>query len=120
MICIFMEHEGCTLQESIDRVGGLCKQTIDAFIENKAHVPSFAGLMSADGDVFGEEVDEWVRGYVQGLQDWIVGSLHWSFMTKRYFQDQGAEVKKTRFVKLLPLDEAKVALHKPTSVEVAA
>ncbi|EIM89671.1 terpenoid synthase, partial [Stereum hirsutum FP-91666 SS1] len=93
MICIFMEHDGCTLQESIDRVGGLCKQTIDAFVENKARVPSFAHL--------GPQVDGWVTGYVQGLQDWIVGSLHWSFMTKRYFQQAGAEVKKTRFVKLL-------------------
>jgi hypothetical protein len=44
-----------------------------------------------------------VRRYVQGLQDWIVGSLHWSFMTYRYFGTDGAEVKKHRTIKLLPL-----------------
>jgi len=48
-----------------------------------------------------------VDGYAQGLQDWITGSLHWSFMTKRYFQDKGAEVKRTRFVKLLPKESAR-------------
>lgn len=44
------------------------------------------------------------------MLEWIFNqelyrSLHWSFQTKRYFADGGAEVKKTRFVKLLPRQE---------------
>ncbi|KAH9848860.1 terpenoid synthase [Lenzites betulinus] len=91
MIAILMSLHGLDLQSAVDHVGDLCKQTIDAFIENKGNVPSF-----------GPELDRDVALYVQGLQDWIVGSLHWSFMTRRYFGTAGAEVKKHRVVKLLP------------------
>ncbi|KAK0211241.1 terpenoid synthase [Desarmillaria ectypa] len=92
MIVIMMVYHGKTLQEAVDFVGERCRNTIDAFIEGTKHVPSW-----------GPEIDPIVKKYIQGLQDWIVGSLHWSFMTTRYFGDGGAEVKKTRFVQLLPL-----------------
>ena len=91
MIVILMKYHGHTLQSAVDFVGDLCQLTIEQFIENRKQLPSW-----------GLEIDRMVDGYVQGLQDWITGSLHWSFMTKRYFQDNGAEVKRTRFVKLLP------------------
>lgn len=94
MICIFMAHEDLTLQEAVDRVGALCKQTIDAFVENQARVPSW-----------GPDIDRDVQLYVNGLQEWIVGALHWSFMTRRYFGDDGTAVKKTRFVSLLPRED---------------
>jgi len=94
MIVILMNYHGHTLQSAIDFVGELCRQTIDAFVENRKLLPSW-----------GPNIDNMVDGYVQGLQDWITGSLHWSFMTKRYFQERGAEVKRTRFVKLLPREE---------------
>ena len=92
MIVILMTYYGMTLQEAVDRVGELCQQTIDTFCENMERVPSF-------GDA---KLDQDAAAYVQGLQDWIVGSLHWSFMTERYFGKQGAEVKKHRVVTLLP------------------
>ena len=91
MIPILMELQGLDLQSAVDFVGGLCKQTIDAFVENQRNLPSF-----------GPELDRDVALYVQGMQDWIVGSLHWSFMTERYFGKSGAQVKKHRIVKLLP------------------
>ncbi|KAI0062224.1 terpenoid synthase [Artomyces pyxidatus] len=97
MICILMSHDGLTLQEAIDRVGQLCMQTIDNFIEDKDCLPSW-----------GPEVDAHVRLYVYGLQEWISGSLHWSFQTRRYFGDSGAVVKATRFVNLLPLQEKRL------------
>ncbi|KAF8077664.1 terpenoid synthase [Lyophyllum atratum] len=92
MIVILMKYHGHSLQSAVDYVGDLCAQTIDAFVENRRKLPSW-----------GPEVDDMVDRYVTGLQDWIVGSLHWSFQTHRYFGTNGAEVKKTRFVKLLPL-----------------
>ncbi|TBU35420.1 terpenoid synthase [Dichomitus squalens] len=91
MIVILMELRGCDLQTAIDFVGELCKQTVDTFMENQRNVPSF-----------GPRLDRDVALYVQGLQDWIVGSLHWSFMSERYFGKSGAAVKKHRIVKLLP------------------
>lgn len=93
MIVILMLYHGHTLQSAVDYVGDLCAQTIDTFCENKKKLPSW-----------GPEVDEMVAKYVQGLQDWIVGSLHWSFQTHRYFGTKGLEVKAHRFVKLLPLE----------------
>ena len=80
------------LQEAVDSVGKLCKNTIDAFVLNIERIPDF-------GD---ERVNREVKLYVQGLQDWIVGSLHWSFETERYFGKDGQKVKETRIVPLLP------------------
>jgi len=80
------------LQEAVDKVGELCRNTINAFISNLERIPDF-------GD---ERVNREVKLYVQGLQDWIVGSLHWSFETERYFGKDGQKVKETRIVPLLP------------------
>ncbi|KAI0374636.1 terpenoid synthase [Pilatotrama ljubarskyi] len=91
MIAIMMNLHGLDLQGAVDFVGDLCKQTIDAFVENRQNIPSF-----------GPELDRDVAMYVQGLQDWIVGSLHWSFKTERYFGKAGAEIKEHRVVRLLP------------------
>ena len=103
MIVIFMEHYGYTLQEAVDHVGEMCRETIQTFVENQKRIPSF-------GD---EKLDKDVAGYVEGLQNWIVGSLHWSFMTKRYFGTEGAEVKKHRWVKLLPKKDAGKTIEDP-------
>jgi len=96
MICVFMINDGLSLQQAVDRIGELCKQTIDTFIENQARVPSW-----------GDNVDKDVELYVNGLQEWIVGSLHWSFMTTRYFGNDGGVVRATRIVELLSQENAK-------------
>jgi hypothetical protein len=90
MICVFMMHDGLDLQQAVDRLGEMCKQSIDTFIENQARVPSW-----------GDRIDKDVKLYVNGMKEWIVGSLHWSFMTKRYFGDDGEKVKATRVIELL-------------------
>ncbi|KAI0320055.1 isoprenoid synthase domain-containing protein [Amylostereum chailletii] len=91
MICILMTHERLSLQAAMNRVGMLCKQTIDAFVANLSRLPSW-----------NPQLDVNVRDYVQGLQDWIVGSLHWSFQTYRYFGPLGPQIKATRVVQLFP------------------
>jgi len=120
MICILMKYHGHTLQSAVDYVGKLCAETIDTFSDNKKKLPSW-----------GPEIDDMVAQYVQGLQDWIVGhvhfpyiytvdltmcildrSLHWSFQSTRYFGTNGMEVKRHRLVTLLPLE--------PKEVEVPA
>ncbi|KAJ3512376.1 hypothetical protein NLJ89_g3557 [Agrocybe chaxingu] len=95
MIVILMQYHGHTLQSAVDYVGELCAQTIDTFCENKERLPSW-----------GPEIDDMVARYVKGLQDWIVGSFHWSFQTQRYFGKDGLDIKKHRYVKLLPLEAA--------------
>ena len=69
----------------------MCKSSIDRFNAERKNLPSW-----------GDAVDRDVATYVQGLADWIVGSLHWSFLSERYFGKGGAEVKKTRVLYLSP------------------
>ncbi|KAF8479287.1 isoprenoid synthase domain-containing protein [Russula ochroleuca] len=96
MICVFMINDGLSLQQAVDRIGEMCKRTIDTFVENQARVPSW-----------GDCIDRDVKLYVNGLQEWIVGSLHWSFMTTRYFGDNGGVVRATRIVELLSQESTK-------------
>ena len=92
MIPVVMHQEGIDLQRAVDFVGNMCKQSIDRFNEDRARLPSW-----------GPEIDRDVSIYVDGLANWIVGSLHWSFETERYFAKSGRQVKATRTVDLLPL-----------------
>ncbi|KAG7092988.1 Alpha-muurolene synthase [Marasmius oreades] len=94
MVVILMHHHGHTLQSAVNAVGTMCRETIDNFTETRKSIPSW-----------NSEVDEMVERYVRGLQDWIVGSLHWSFQTTRYFGTEGQTIKHGRVVKLLPVGE---------------
>ncbi|KAF8442269.1 isoprenoid synthase domain-containing protein [Boletus edulis BED1] len=91
MIVVLMREQGLDLQGAVDYVGALCKGTIQRFEDNRAILP-----------LWGEELDKQVAIYVQGLQNWIVGSLHWSFDSERYFGKEGLQVKEDRIIKLLP------------------
>ena len=91
LVNVLMTHDGLSLQQAVDRIGEMCKQCIDTFIENQKRIPSW-----------GESVDRDVTLYVRSIKEWIPGSLHWSFMTKRYFGNDGETVKATRIVDLLP------------------
>ncbi|KAI0327815.1 terpenoid synthase [Cubamyces sp. BRFM 1775] len=91
MIAVIMHRHNVGLQEAVDFVGTLCKASIDRFEHDRQLIPSW-----------GPEIDRDVAVYVRGLQNWIVGSLHWSFESTRYFGMEGASIKKHRIVKLLP------------------
>jgi hypothetical protein len=91
MISVVMSEEGLDLQMAVDFVGTMCKQSIDRFNADRANLPSW-----------GPKIDKDVAIYVDGLANWIVGSLHWSFESERYFGKTGREVKATRVVNLLP------------------
>ncbi|KAJ7512778.1 isoprenoid synthase domain-containing protein [Mycena galericulata] len=91
MIPVVMHEQGLDLQSAVDFVGDMCKQSIDRFIEDRSQLPSW-----------GPKIDRDVAVYVDGLANWIVGSLHWSFQTERYFGKGGAAVKASRVVQLLP------------------
>lgn len=92
MIPVVMNQRNLDLQSAVDFVGEMCKSAIDRFIAERANLPSW-----------GPEIDRQVKTYVQGLADWIVGSLHWSFESTRYFGTSGRRIKQTRIVELLPL-----------------
>lgn len=93
MVVIIMRTEGLAMQQAIDHVGELCNQCFDRFLAAKALLPSFDR---------GRKIDRDVAQYVKGLEDWMVGNLHWTFATERYFGKSGPEVKGALSVKLLP------------------
>ncbi|TFK19578.1 terpenoid synthase [Coprinopsis marcescibilis] len=92
MIPVVMNQEGLDLQSAVDFVGDMCKAAIDRFIEEQNYLPSW-----------GPKIDRDLAIYINGLADWIVGSLHWSFDTERYFGKNGRQVKSSRIIELLPL-----------------
>jgi hypothetical protein len=89
MISVVMNDRGLDLQSAVDFVGDMCKKAYDRFQENREMLPSW-----------GPDVDPQVKIYVNGLADWIVGSMNWSFHSERYFGKLGPEVKVTRKVRL--------------------
>lgn len=91
MIPVIMREHHLTVQQAVDFVGNICEASIKRFDTARIQLPSW-----------GVEIDQMVATYVGGLQDWIVGTLHWSFDTNRYFGDDGAQIKKDRTVYLLP------------------
>ncbi|TFY72469.1 hypothetical protein EVG20_g568 [Dentipellis fragilis] len=90
-VIIVMREQGLDIQDALNHVGDLCIAAIQTFERTRAQIPSTGTRMDADLDA-----------YIAGLQDWMVGSLHWSFITERYFGAHGLEVKKGLKVKLLP------------------
>ena len=73
MVAVLMQQHELSLQEAVDYVGQLCKQSVEFFESTRTQLPSW-----------GSETDRDVQAYVLGLQDWMVGALHWSFDTTRY------------------------------------
>jgi len=91
MIVVLMHEQGLDLQSAIDYLGRLCRGSVQRFEDNRAILPSW-----------GEELDRQVAIYVEGLQDWIISSLHWSFDSTRYFGKDGHIVKRDRIITLIP------------------
>lgn len=91
IIVVLMREQSLDLQGAVDYIGWLCKGSVQRFEDNRAVLPSW-----------GAELDRQVDIYVEGLQNWIIGSLHWSFDSTRYFGKDRHAVKRDRTVKLLP------------------
>ncbi|KAK7690887.1 hypothetical protein QCA50_005989 [Cerrena zonata] len=97
IVAVIMNERKVDLQTAMDQAGDLCHDCIKKFEEDRQALPSW-----------GPDIDRQVQLYVQGLQDWIVGALHWSFVSKRYFGVNGEEMKKNRAVNLLPKIEEQI------------
>ncbi|KAG1858061.1 isoprenoid synthase domain-containing protein [Suillus subalutaceus] len=91
IVSVLMHDRGLDLQGAIDYAGQMCKDAIQRFETNRVILPSWD-----------EEVDRQVAIYVEGMQDWMVGSLHWQLGSIRYSGKDGRAAKQDRIVKLLP------------------
>jgi hypothetical protein len=87
-----MHDKKLSLQEAADHSGVMYQSLVQQMLQGKASLRSF-----------GPVVDDQLRAYIRGLEDWIVGSLHWSFENRRYFGDEAEQVKQTREVRIIEL-----------------
>ena len=78
-----MQEENVGVQSAIDYLGDLFHRYMCRFNEERAALPSW-----------GPEMDRQVNVYVNALADWIIGSIHWSFESERYFGTKGLQVRK--------------------------
>ena len=91
IVTVIMKEKGLSLQQTIDFVGEEFRMIMEDFAADKESLPSF-----------GEKVDSEVHLFISALETWIVGNIHWSFSTKRYFGKDFDEVRRTLTVKLSP------------------
>ncbi|KAG8917205.1 hypothetical protein FRC03_004894 [Tulasnella sp. 419] len=105
LVVIAMREKGLDLQGAVDWLGDLIKRRIDQYVSEKAQLPSW-----------GPEVDAGVAKYVAGLERWVIGVLHWSFDSERYFGKENQRIKRERVVTLLPVDVS--TLPAPASMTV--
>ncbi|KAI0072253.1 terpenoid synthase [Panus rudis PR-1116 ss-1] len=91
LVAVIMKEEDCSLQIAVDSATDLLKAAIEKFLNLEKALPSWS-----------PEIDEDVDRYVQGLRDWIVGSIHWIYETGRYFDGNAEDVRTFGWVFLLP------------------
>jgi len=66
---------------------------------------------------WGEPIDWQVRQYCDGLGNSVRAFDEWSFDTRRYFGTKGLEIKRERWVMLMPKDSRKLEEVGPVFVE---
>ncbi|KAG8941644.1 hypothetical protein FRC04_004130 [Tulasnella sp. 424] len=106
LVVIAMNELGLDVQGAVDYVGDMIRQRIDRYVMEKHCLPSW-----------GEEVDAQVAKYVEGLESWVIGVLHWSFDSERYFGAEHERIKKDLIVTLLPVDTSMLPPPDSTIVE---
>lgn len=102
-----MRQHNLDVQAAINMIGKMCKAATERFVNDRKQLPSW-----------GPEIDRQVSLYCDGLQDWIVGTLNWSFETERYFGKGGQEMKEKRVVTLLPVRKVELVCPLAPFVQV--
>lgn len=110
LVIIAMNQLNLDVQGAVEYVGDLIKARIDQYCQEKEMLPSFGS----------DEVDAQVAKYVKGLEHWVIGVLHWSFDSERYFGAEHQRIKEERIVTLLPVDTSMLPAGDSTIVDADA
>ncbi|KAG9019249.1 hypothetical protein FRB90_004811 [Tulasnella sp. 427] len=86
-----MREKKFDVQGAVDFAGQLVKERVDLFVATKAGLPSW-----------GDKIDREVQSYLQVCEDWMIGGIHWSLGSTRYFGAEAEKVRRTLRVELLP------------------
>ena len=85
-----MHNNQLSLQEAVDHAGVMYQKLLRDMVQGKETLRSF-----------GPVVDSQLHSFIRGLEDWVVGSLHWSFQSQRYFGDDAGQSHVMRGVKIV-------------------
>ncbi|KZS92130.1 terpenoid synthase [Sistotremastrum niveocremeum HHB9708] len=91
MVAIAMKRLDLSLQEAMDWTSTRHDALVSKFLNSLTEVPSW-----------GKEIDARVTTYIDGLGYWVRANEAWSFEGPRYFGNDGAEIQRSRLVKLIP------------------
>ncbi|KAG1725836.1 isoprenoid synthase domain-containing protein [Suillus lakei] len=91
IVPVLMLEQGLDLQGAVDCASRLVAGAVKRFEDNRAILP-----------LWGEEIDRQVALYVEGMQNWMVGSLHWHCGCLRYAGEDGHVMTQDPTMKLLP------------------
>lgn len=89
IVTVIMKEKALSLQETVDFVSAEFESLLEEFAEDKMSLPSF-----------GEKTDVDIMRFIDALETWIIGNIHWSFATRRYFGREHEEIRKTLVVRL--------------------
>lgn len=86
-----MKEHNINVQEAIDWTAKLHGEMVERFNKLYLEVPRWGGPIDLD-----------VQSYVNGMAQWVVANVQWSYESERYFGKHGLEVKRERTLHLLP------------------
>jgi hypothetical protein len=104
-LSIIMHEHSVDIQGAVDYSGVKFREMFDRFMAAKAHLPSW-----------GEPLDSDIAAFVEALGIWVVGYLHWTFETPRYFGPWYEEAKRTCVVRIGTLENKEGRYKSCTSI----
>ena len=97
LLTIIIRQYGCDIQEAMERAYILHKEG-QAILRNLMNrMPSFT-----------PEIDKELKEYIGHVVNWVPSIARWHFECQRYFGDKGEEVRRSRWVAMLPKVKARL------------
>jgi hypothetical protein len=91
LVTILMKNEKEDVQKAIDRAADMHAKRTEEF--NRLYLEICR---------WGDDLGLQAQSYVNGMAQWVIANVQWSYETERYFGKGGLQVKKTRQMRLLP------------------
>jgi len=91
IVAIVMHELDMDVDGAMFWVADLLKEIENKFLEAMAALPTW-----------GEPIDSQVKQYCDGVANWVRGNYEWSFESERYFGTKGLEIKRKRWITLMP------------------
>ncbi|KAF9073382.1 terpenoid synthase [Rhodocollybia butyracea] len=97
LVTIVMNQYNLDLQGAMDWIGRYTEEITDRSLRIYRNLPDW-----------GPVINPQIRRYCDGLCNWVRANDAWSFDSWRYFRGKGPEIEKTRWVELMPKEEATI------------